>query len=247
MAGPWWLILAISFGLGMIHVFAGKLKFLDVIPRSRWLSLSGGVSVAYVFVHILPDIAKSQEYLRRAAEALALGFLENHAYLLALAGLLVFYGLEALAKNSRQASRLQEQGDVTTPGVFWLHVGSFGFYNLLIGYLLVHREVPGRVSLAFFTAAMATHFIVNDYGLREHHKERYTLYGRWILLATVVAGTTTGLLTTIAEAALAALFGFLAGGVILNVLKEELPEERQSSLVAFMLGAVLYSAVLIVV
>ena len=44
---------------------------------------------------------------------------------------------------------------------------------------------------------------------------------------------------------LSALFAFLAGGIILNVLKEELPEDRQSRFSAFALGAIAYAAVLL--
>jgi hypothetical protein len=39
---------------------------------------------------------------------------------------------------------------------------------------------------------------------------------------------------------------FLAGGVVMNVLKEELPEERESRFWAFLLGAGLYAGVLLV-
>ena len=42
------------------------------------------------------------------------------------------------------------------------------------------------------------------------------------------------------------LFAFLAGGVTLNVLKEELPEERQSRFWPFLLGAAGYAALLLV-
>ena len=44
---------------------------------------------------------------------------------------------------------------------------------------------------------------------------------------------------------LAVLFAFLAGGVILNVIKEELPEEQESLFWAFALGAALYTALLL--
>ena len=45
----------------------------------------------------------------------------------------------------------------------------------------------------------------------------------------------------------AALTGaaFIAGAIILNVLKEELPEERQSRFIPFILGVVLYGALLL--
>ena len=41
------------------------------------------------------------------------------------------------------------------------------------------------------------------------------------------------------------LAAFLAGGVILNVLKEELPEERKSRIAPFFIGAFGYAAILL--
>ena len=43
---------------------------------------------------------------------------------------------------------------------------------------------------------------------------------------------------------LAVLVAFLSGAVILNVMKEELPEERESRFSAFLAGAAGYAAVL---
>lgn len=37
---------------------------------------------------------------------------------------------------------------------------------------------------------------------------------------------------------------FLAGGIILNVIKEELPKERESRTLPLLLGAALYSGIL---
>ena len=80
-----------------------------------------------------------------------------------------------------------------------------------------------------FAFALGVHFVVNDHGLREHHKDSYDRVGRWVLAAAVVV-----------------LFAFLAEGVVLNVLKEELPEERESRFWAFALGATLYAAILLI-
>lgn len=236
----------LAVGLALIHVFGGWLRFLDIIPRSRWLSGASGVSVAYVFVHILPDLAASQEIIRVIAER-SMGFLEHHVYLLALLGMMVFYGLERMAKRSRSASAQHSQGSVTSPGVFWIHISSFGIYNALIGYLLLHRQRPGLVSLLFFFAAMAMHFLVNDFGLRQDHQARYDRYGRWLLSVAVMIGWLVGATVRVHPAIVAMLFSFLAGGVVLNVLKEELPEERESTFWAFAAGAIGYSALLLTI
>jgi zinc transporter ZupT len=233
-----------ALSLALVHLFAGRLRFLESTPRSIWLSLAGGVSVAYVFVHILPELSAGQEAVRRAADG-GLPFLEHHVYLVALLGLAIFYGLERAAITSRRRSREAGGEDVPTPGVFWLHIGSFALYNLLIGYLLRHREQPGLESLLFFFVAIALHFVVNDFGLCEHHKDLYQGTGRWVLAGAVLAGWALGRATEINEAALAVLFAFLAGGVVLNVLKEELPEQRQSRFWAFAAGAGAYTALLL--
>lgn len=33
----------LALGLAAVHLFASKLRFLDVDPRSRWLSMAGGI------------------------------------------------------------------------------------------------------------------------------------------------------------------------------------------------------------
>ncbi len=233
---PLALLLAVS--LALIHVLAGRLRFLSRVPRSAWLSCAGGASVAYVFLHLLPELAAGQEAI---AAAVPLAFVETHVWLVALFGLAVFYGLERAAVDSRR----ENAGGSTGRGVFWLHTASFGLYNVLIGYLLLHREESTRGSLLLFGLAMGLHFFVNDYGLQEHHKERYRRVGRWVLAAAVLAGWGLGVGVAVSDAAVAVLLAFLGGGVVLNVLKEELPEERESRFWAFALGAAAYTALLL--
>ena len=230
--------------LAIVHLLAGKMRFLNVTPRSVWLSIAGGISVSYVFVHLLPDLAADQRTIREAAGE-RFTFLEYHVYLVALIGLAAFYGLERAAKTSRQRNQSAGQDDSTEAGVFWLHAASFALYNALIGYLLLHREKQGLVSLIFFAIAMGVHFVVNDFGLREDHKGTYDRIGRWILAAGIIAGWVVGLLFEVSEAAIAVLFAFLAGGVIMNVLKEELPQERKSRFWAFAVGAGAYAVILL--
>ena len=231
----------------LVHLFAGKLRFLEGTPRSIWLSFAGGISVAYVFIHAMPELGEFQETLSESWQWLT--YVEHHVYLVALAGLVLFYGLESMVKSSRrrQENRNRKSSNATpvSAGAFWLHIASFGLYNGLVGYLLVHREEQDTRGLIYYALAMALHFLVNDFGLRSHHREDYRRVGRWILATAAVAGWVLGLATQISEALVGVLFGFLAGGVILNVLKEELPEERNSRFWPFAGGAALYAAFLL--
>ncbi|EKX57520.1 hypothetical protein [Cereibacter sphaeroides] len=128
-----------------------------------------------------------------------------------------------------------------------IHLGSFAVYNLLIGYLLIHREEPGLTSLLLYAAAMATHFVTSDFGLRDDHKHRCDRTGRWIMAAAVLAGWALGAATRLPELMTGFLFVFRAGGIVLNVPKEELPEDRQSRFRPFLGGAAAYALVIVAI
>lgn len=236
--------LTAAVGLAAIHLFAGKMRFLEGIPRNRWLSAAGGVSVAYVFLHLLPELARAQREIAKSAGPV-LGFAERHVYLFALTGLSIFYGLDRLALVSRHEQRTHEGEDKTSAGVFWLHITFFALYNVLVGYLLLHRDEHTRGALGMYFIAMGLHFVVNDFALWEHHKDKYRLAGRWVIAAAVLVGWAIGALTGVDERAVSLLMAFLGGGIVLNVLKEEVPGERQSRFWAFALGTAGYAVLLL--
>ena len=231
------LALGCAVALAGVHLFAGRLRFLDRIPRSRWLSIAAGISVAYVLVHLLPELA---EYQDRISETLppTLAVAERHVYVLALVGLAAFYGVERWSRTARR--RGTDRGaDLATK----FSLVSYAFYNAVIGYLLVRREG----GLFLFATAMGLHFVVNDHGLRHDHGDAYHRYGRWLVSTTIIAGALVALLSEVAAPVVGFLLAFIGGGVILNVLKEELPEERESRFSAFLTGAGAYTAVLLAV
>lgn len=82
----------------LVHLSIERMKFLAGTPRSRWLSVAGGVSVAHVFLHLLPELSEGQRIVAERFGALRLA--EHHVYLIAMAGLVLFYGLERLASRA---------------------------------------------------------------------------------------------------------------------------------------------------
>ncbi|MEA5389465.1 hypothetical protein VB779_22245 [Haloarculaceae archaeon H-GB11] len=207
------VIAGVSLLLATIHVVGHWPHFLDVVPRSRLLSLGSGVSVAYVFVQVLPEVQQASEAVDRRGGILT--FVEQHVYLAALLGFVVFYGLERYVKRKRTDG----PENATMDGVFWVHIGSFGLYNVIIGYLLVHRERPGIMNLVLFAFAIGLHLLVTDYDLRDEHLEEYERIGRWVLAAAILCGTALGVAVSVSEAVLGLLFSFLAGSIVLNVVK----------------------------
>lgn len=232
--------------LALIHFYGNRLRFLAGVPRSIWLSGAGGVSVAYVFLHLFPELQEGQEHLQKNTWWAA-RFLEHHVYLVSLFGLAVFYGLErsVVSVKREQIAKDNKKGEEAPTGIFWVHIGSFAIYNALIGYILFQREEGPVQEMMLFAIAMALHFLVNDFGLAEHHQKTYRKYGRWLLVLFLVLGWGTGFIWEVPKTAVVVIMAFVGGGVIMNVLKEELPEERESRYWAFALGAGLYAILLL--
>lgn len=229
-----------ALGLALIHIVSGYLRFLDRVPRSRWLSFAGGVAVALVFLDLLPELARSQQVVTGAVSG-DLSGLKNHIYIVALLGLIAFYGLQRTITSSRRSQVQAGLGDATTEGVFWLSMSVFSIKNAIVGYLLIREDRP-LVRLVLFFVAIGLEFFVSDRGLHREHKASYDRTGRWVVAAAVLLGWAVGYLTEVPEVGIAVLSAFLGGFIVLNVLREELPEEQESRFWAFVLGAGAYAA-----
>lgn len=211
--------------LAAVHLLAGHARRLSHVPRSWLLSAGSGISLAYVFVHLLPEVAALEEPVGH----------ELIGWTVALVGLLLVYGAELVAR--RHAA-----GDAA---LGWVHLATYGTYNAIIGYVLTERVEHSVHGLWLFTLAMAVHFVVNDHGLREHHGQLYDGPGRWLVAGGVLAGAAVGTATTVDPATYGLVLAFLSGGIVLNVLKEELPEERGSRWLPMVAAATGYTGLLV--
>ncbi len=241
------LLLGVNFGvavgaavLATLHIIGGRLRFLSYVPRSGWLSFAGGISVAYVFVHLLPELAAGA---RVVEQELGDPIASQHVvWLIALTGMVAFYGLEVA---SRDSPGKEGGGTATGVAVYRLSMIVYGVYNAVIAYQLHERADEGGVSLTLFVSAMALHFLVNDFSLREHHKQRYETEGRWVLVGFVAAGALVGAVTDVLVVSIELTTALIAGGVVLNVMKEELPAQAESRFSAFLAGVVSYALLLL--
>jgi hypothetical protein len=210
----------------------------------RWISAAAGVSVAYVFVDVLPELAAQNRAIVAAAGSTPMLFAEQRIYILALMSFVVIYGLQYVVLASR--ARQQAAGAIgASDAIYALHVAGYAAYSALIGYLLIERSERGSVALAVYTVAMALHFLIVDHSLSEEHGDRYARVGRWVLAASVMIGWSIGVATTLSVVVFARLFAILVGGVVITSLRAELPDDRRGRFWPFCLGAVIFAAILL--
>lgn len=215
-------------------------RYLEVLPKrtlSTVMSVAGGVSAAYVFLHLIPDLARHED-------AFASPLPGAEIYLLSLIGLIGFFGIERLVVRSEDRSPAASSEREVGPLLFWTHIGAFALNSFIIGYLLV-EEHEGRMSYKILYAiALGLHFMTNDHALRLRHAALHRRHGRWVLAIAVIVGWLAGSADILHEHVVAGLFAILAGGIIFNVLKEELPPDEGGSFKAFAVGALCYAFIL---
>lgn len=243
MTGTNWLSLVFVFGFIIVHFSSKYMKLSTSQPRSPWLSAFGGATIAYVFLYLLPELNKYLEVIKDAVGNGWLSSFGDYTYLLALIGLLVYFGLDILAKN-KKTTREEKKGSGSF-SAFLLHSSSFFLYNLIIGYLLIREEFSSNWGMALYFLALAVHFIATDHTLKDLHKDDYDKYGRWFLVGAILTGWVVGMLLKVHEVIVGISVSFLAGGILLNVFKDELKESTFKNYLAFLAGAVIIAVLVL--
>jgi hypothetical protein len=223
-----------------VFIFGDRVQPLHIFVRDRRavISFAAGVSAAYVFVHVMPEVAEARDTFVHST-SLRLQYEGKEIYLVALLGFLVFYGLGWLRGRVKEAPYAQERLD------FRLHIGGYAAYVWLVSYLLVDNLEETPASTAFYAVAMTLHFLTVDNALREEHREVYRRGGRFLLAGMCALGWLTGSVVDLPHDLLALMMAFLSGAVIMNSTIMELPSNADGRFIPFMAGGLLYALLLL--
>lgn len=217
-----------------VHIGAKAAHKLNRIMHGKLLSTGGGVAIAYVFVDLLPKLGKSDQIISKSISTI-FPYFEKHAYLMALAGFLLFFIVS------------QSRSFLHGNGRFWVSLFSYALFNFLVGYAVVDQNNEEVKPLALFTIAIALHYFVNDFSLTQEHGAIYDRVGRWLLIGCLFLGWLTGLWIKLPEAGVALISAFIGGGVIMNVTRHELPKNNPHSSGAFLIASIAYTFILLTI
>jgi hypothetical protein len=219
---------------GRIHPFRSIVR-----DRRSIISFSAGMAMAYVFVHVMPELAAARRSFKESVN-MHLRYEGMAIYFFALVGFLVFYGLDHLRKRLPESA-----GAASEAKGFRLHIAGFAAYAWLVAYLLVHNLEETAVSTALYAVAIGFHFLAVDHALRNEHGAVYERVGRFVLAGMCVLGWAAGQLFALPHHVVALLVAFLSGAIIMNSTIMELPSEADGRFLPFVTGGLVYGLILL--
>lgn len=247
------IIPAASLAFTHVSLHAIELKIQN---KDGWhfLSVLSGISSSYIFLGLIPDLEKHRYVIAQNTD---LDKFDRRFYaLLMLFGFTIFYSLESWVKFHRKLKTKEEDDNPLSdfsPNVyellpceqkyiFFMHMIAFSAYDFVISFLIPVKFVSyGWKNMLFYFIAMQSHFIIDDMSLHEHFGTRYDSWGRIPLFISTVAGFLTALFWEPNSAIPSCMSSFIAGGTIINVMKEELPLKSKSAVPLFWTGGSIYA------
>ena len=216
-------------------------KFLDVPTALR--SFSSGLAVAYVMITLIPEYQVFNGQV-------TFGWI--NAYKLSLLGLIVFKGIQhyCLLIAKKNAKAMGEWDFVKTrqeEKLFGFRVSTvvFSIYASLIlltlPYQLGHLHGPADKLLYLFTFVM--HLGFNVIGLYEENERHFRKLVPPVVFSLLSASLVLTLFNVLPTALLLGSLSILAGIILYNVFKNELPSAESSSYAWFAVGVILFVGV----
>lgn len=229
----------------LTFLFGGRIHPLRRIIRDRRIivSFGAGVSTAYLFVHMMPELARAQETVSTAAAKHTLD--GRIVYVVALIGFLLVYGLDHFRRTAVTVPA-GAKGQVSGAATRYRAYG-MAPYVLLLTYVLAREPVASPVAAAQYACAISFHFLAVDHSLRDEMGDIYDAWGRLVLAAMCVLGWVLAGTTDLQEWAIALLLAFMSGAVIVNSAVMELPTDRNGRFWSFALGSLMFGPVLMAV
>lgn len=203
--------------LGAAHVISPRVARLRTHPAQQ-AAFSGGLSVGYVFLHLMPSLDAGDRVVG------------PRIYFVALLGFLLFYGLDVFFKPPKHVH----------PTKYHAYLWAFFIYDALLVFTLALGLPPTPTLTLVFALSLALDLLSTDLELQDQYGVRFVKSGRWVLLGGVAFGYTLSLFRRPDPFAIDILTAALVGFMMFHTFNGQFPVSRNKKFPAFLLGVLTF-------
>ena len=217
-------VVSIGFGvlLVFVHFFSDKMSPARGPTRFRIISFAAGISIAYLFLNLLPHTYEAAHHLRRWVFVfLLIGFSGLH-----LTEKYIYQHADrrVLAKELKEA-----------------HSVAFFAYHFSVGVALESKAKDGITDGVLFLVPVVLHSFLSGASMSSIHGEvRENLPTKILLSISTLLGVVIALLVGIPPLASNILVSLIAGILLYVIAREFLPEKEEGRPFYFIVGLVLF-------
>jgi zinc transporter ZupT len=224
VSGTWTpAALALGILIGVVHFFSENIRPAEGQVRNRVVSFAAGISIAYLFLRLLPETYK------------AASLLQEWVFAFLLAGFAIFHLVEKFTYKHAERDKLMRE-------LKEIHSVSFFVYYFTVGIVL---EGFMRISLldgTLFAVPVGLHAALSSASLSEIHGEvRESLLVKIVLSLSTIVGVAFAAVVGVHGLARNILVSLIAGVMLYIIVKEFLPERERGQPVFLVVGLVLFS------
>jgi len=191
--------------------------------KMKFISVSAGVSVSYIFLILLPEI-----YLRSME-------INRLLFLTVLFGFGIFHIIEKYIRQNFTGPALRKEHRV-------VHSVSSFVYFFVVGFLLVKLAgVNNDLSAVLLFIPIMLHIIIDSLP-RRHTKKHYL---RAFSASSPFLGAISASFIDVGQTGNTMLLGLVGGALLYTVVRESLPRERKGRPMYFITGLLLFTVLIL--
>jgi zinc transporter ZupT len=220
------ILIGLGLGLttGIVHFFSENIRPPEGFVRDRVVSFAAGISIAYLFLRLLPETYRAAFYLK------------EWVFVFLLAGFAVFHLVEKYTYQHADRARLMKE-------LKEIHSASFFIYYFVVGIVLEDLLKVSLLEGTLFAVPVGLHAALSTASLSEIHGDmRQSILVRVILSVSTLSGIVFALLVPIPGLVNNVLVSLIAGVILYIVVREFLPEREKGQPLLFAIGLVAFSA-----
>lgn len=222
MSIPIFFALLLGLFLGLIHFFSENLKPEEGLKHYRIISFAAGISIAYLFLDLLPQTYEAAVYLKQLV------------FVFLLLGFAIFHLAEKFAYQHSDQDKLARE-------LKEIHSISFFGYYFLVGIVLRDKIQISILEGSLFMIPIALHAGLSTASLARIHGEiRESFSLKTTLSLSTLLGVIFAILIQVPVVLNNILISFIAGILLYIIVKEFLPEKKKGQPLFFVIGLALF-------
>jgi zinc transporter ZupT len=220
--------LVVVLALAGLHLAFPRFDDASERHRATWTSFAGGISIGYVFLHLLPKLARFGQV--EDTRFIPPGEPRTAAiFITCMAGLLAYM---LLGRRDPPDGRVRERSSS-------VETAFLAAYGMVLGAVLAHPPRPGLLPYAAGVVGVGGHVLAMDHQLRHRFRAFFDRTLRHVLAGSLLVGFVVAAIIHVPEPLYAFGNAFVGGMILVAVMREEIPADSRGRTLPLLGGVAL--------